>query len=224
MKKADRILLVDDESYTLDFLSYNLKSNGFEVFTSTNGEDALSLAKTLNPGIILLDIMMPGMDGIETCYELRKINSLKYTCIAFLTARGEDYTQIAGFEAGADDFITKPIRLNVLLPRLKAHLKRIARSHDGKILEVGDMQILIDKYTVRQGDKSIRLSRKEFSLLCLFANNPNKVYTLKEVFSLIWGRDSPVMDRTVNVHISRLRKKLDRELIVTAGGSGYRLK
>jgi two-component system alkaline phosphatase synthesis response regulator PhoP len=164
------------------------------------------------------------MDGIETCYELRKINTLKNTCIAFLTARGEDYTQIAGFEAGADDFITKPIRLNILLPRLKAHLNRIDRSHDGKVLEIEDMQIVVDKYIVRKGDKTIRLSRKEFHLLCLFANNPHRVFTLKEIFSRIWGKDSPAMDRTVNVHISRLRKKLDRELIVSSGGSGYRLK
>ncbi|MCB0806415.1 MAG: response regulator transcription factor [Bacteroidales bacterium] len=219
--QSNTILLVDDESYTLEFLDYNLSKNGFRVFTTTNGIDAIRKAKEIQPGIIVLDIMMPEMDGIETCIELRKIKELKDTLIALLSGRNEDYTQIVGFEAGADDYIKKPVRMNVLIPRLKALRRRIRGGPEQKVTEIDDLKIILDKYAVVKDGKEISLPRREFELLWLLTQNPNKIFTRNEIFSQLWGDEALVGERTINVHISRLRKKIKTDIIKTVKGIGY---
>jgi two-component system alkaline phosphatase synthesis response regulator PhoP len=227
--QPNRILIVDDEPDILEFLSYNLKKEGFEVFSAENGKDALGLAKKHLPNLILLDVMMPEMDGIETCEEIRKIASLKNTVIAFLTARSEDYSQIAGFDAGADDYISKPIKPKVLISRIKALLKRTNKP----ITEIPDLQsksvtrgrITIDreKYRVSIGDQNLSLPKKEFELLALLASKQDKVFTRDEIYSLVWGDDVIVGDRTIDVHIRKLREKIGENSIVTIKGVGYKL-
>ena len=224
MNPENTILVVDDESYTLEFLSYALERNGFKVSTSTNGPEALQRAKEVLPRMILLDIMMPGMDGIETCIELRKIRQLRNTFIAFLTARPEDYTQIAGFEAGGDDYIKKPVSAGVLIPRLKAHFNRMNKARKKLVIEVGDLLIYPDNHEVCWHGKPVSLNRKEFLVLSLLAENPGRTYSPREIFSSIWEMEQNVNERTVNVHISRLRKKLDKGVIETVGKSGYRIR
>lgn len=215
------ILLVDDESYTLEFLSYNLSKKGFTVKTARSGTEAIEVAKKTVPAIIVLDIMMPEMDGIETCIELRKIKELNDSAIAFLSGRGEDYTQIVGFEAGADDYIKKPVRLNVLVQRLKAIQKRISKNLKSDVIEVNNLRLYPEKFVVVVNDQKINLPRREFELLSLLAKNPNKVFTREEIFLKIWGYDTLISERTINVHISRIRKKLDTEIIKTVKGIGY---
>jgi two-component system alkaline phosphatase synthesis response regulator PhoP len=218
------ILLVDDEVNTLDFLGYNLNKHGFKVYTSTNGPDAIKKAKNIIPQLILLDIMLPEMDGIEICLELRKINELNNTVIAFLSARREDYTQIVGFEAGADDFIKKPVGINVLITRIKALLKRIKVIENKNIIEINGLKIIRDKYHVVKDGKTINLPRREFELLYLLASNPRKVFSRQEIMTIVWGIDSMIGDRTINVHISRLRNKLNFPIIKTVKGIGYCLR
>jgi two-component system alkaline phosphatase synthesis response regulator PhoP len=215
------ILLVDDEAYTLDFLMYNLTKNGFKVFTSSNGLDAIRKARKIVPKLILLDIMMPEMDGIETCYELRKMNELKDTVIAFLSARGEDYTQIAGFEAGADDYIQKPIRFPVLLSRLNALTKRVKKKVNQSIIVHHDLKIIRNKFHVIKKGVKISLPRREFEILEFLARYPNKPFYRDEILTKIWGDDAKVDGKTVSVHVSRIRKKLDCDIISTINGVGY---
>jgi two-component system alkaline phosphatase synthesis response regulator PhoP len=215
------ILLVDDEVYTLEFLSDNLNRNGYDVYTSSNGLEAIEKARQIKPRIILLDVMMPEMDGIETCHELRKISDLKNTVIAMLSARSEDYTQIEGFKAGADDYIVKPIRFKVLLSRLAALSKRIRAVKKDEMLAINDIQIISDKYLVIQNGKEISLPRREFELLSLLSKNPTKVFTRDEIFSRIWGEDTIVGEQTINVHVSRIRGKLNTDVIRTIKGVGY---
>lgn len=217
------ILLVDDEKYTLEFLSYNLSRNGFEVYTAYKGSEAIEKAKKIIPNVIVLDIMMPEMDGIEICQLLRKISSLNNTIIAFLSARGEDYTQIAGFEAGADDYIKKPIRIPVLISRINALLNRVKRLEDKAIIEVGDMKIVQEKFLVIKKNKQITLPKRQFEMLALLAKNPKKVYSREEIFSKIWGDNSTVDEYAINVHISRIRSKLGVDSIKTVKGFGYRI-
>ncbi|MBN2173707.1 MAG: response regulator transcription factor [Bacteroidales bacterium] len=219
-----KILIVDDETYTLDFLGYNLNKQGFKVYTSTRGHDAITKAKKILPQLILLDIMMPEMDGIETCIELRKINELKDTLIALISARREDYTQIVGFEAGADDYIKKPIAINVLIVRLKALLKRLRNKENKEILEIDNIKIIRDKYVVVKDEEIINLPRREFELLYLLASNPRKIFTREEIMSKIWGDEAAIGDRTINVHISRIRNKLNFPIIKTVKGIGYCLR
>lgn len=222
------ILIVDDEIDILEFLSYNLKKEGFTVYTSQNGKDAITLAKSIRPNLILLDVMMPEMDGIETCEEIRKFPELSGTIISFLTARGEDYSQIAGFEAGADDYITKPIKPKVLVSRIKALLKRqrtteeTAKPIDNQILTVGELTIDREKYVVLRNDKELKLPRKEFELLLLFTSKPEKVFTRDEIFSNVWGDNIIVGDRTIDVHVRKLREKIGDEHIQTVKGVGYK--
>lgn len=226
---AAKILIVDDEPDIIEFLSYNLKKEGYEVLTANNGHDALKIAQSQFPELILLDIMMPGMDGIETCETLRQIKGLDDTIIAFLTARGEDYSHIAGLEAGADDYIIKPVKPKVLLSRIKALLKRVRATSfsSGKISEIplkneGGLIIDAEKYVVKLGEKELFLPKKEFELLLLLASKPGKVFSREEIFRKIWGDDVIVGDRTIDVHVRKLREKVGENYIITIKGVGYK--
>lgn len=226
---AYRILLVDDEKDILEFIGYNLRKEGYEVYLATNGKDAIRMAGEILPHLILLDVMMPGMDGMETCEEMRKDAGLNHTIIAFLTARGEDYSQIAGFEAGGDDYITKPIKPRVLLSRIRALLKRSgpgqAHSAPGeKVIRHKDITIDQERFIVIKKGKEISLPKKEFELLSLLMENPGKVYTRDEIFRRIWGEKIIVGDRTIDVHIRKLRGKLGDRHIKTVKGVGYKFQ
>lgn len=220
-----RILLVDDEPDILEFLGYNLRAEGFTVEVANNGVEAVRMARIFLPHLILLDVMMPGMDGIETCEQLRTQPELKETLIAFLTARGEDYSQVAGFDAGADDYITKPVKPKVLISRMKALLKRVRTPDDNtksiKIIRVGDLEIDLDRYTVIRSGRELHLPRKEFVLLHLLAGRPGKVFTRDDIYRSVWGDDVIVGDRTIDVHIRKLREKIGDEHIRTVKGVGY---
>ena len=229
MKTSDyKILLVDDEPDVLEFIEYNLKKEGYEVYTTQNGTDAIQKAKEVTPHLILLDVMMPEMDGVETCEEMRKDAELQNTIIAFLTARGEDYSQIAGFEAGGDDYITKPIKPKVLLSRIKALLKRYQdksrekEEESNAIIRMKDLVIDKDKYLVIKGEKDLFLPKKEFELLLLLISKPDKVFTRDEIFYSVWGDNVIVGDRTIDVHIRKLREKIGDEHIKTVKGVGYK--
>lgn len=229
MKWSDyTILLVDDEMDILEFLSYNLRQEGFNIATATNGKVAVRMAAELRPHLILMDVMMPEMDGIAACEEIRSMKPLEHTLVAFLTARGEDYSQIAGFEAGGDDYITKPIKPKVLISRVKALLKRqsisVGKEAGGspdKIIS-GDLVIDKERYLVIKKGKEISLPRKEFELLSLLISKPLKVFTREEIFDRIWGSNIVVGDRTIDVHIRKLREKLGSRYIQTVKGIGYK--
>jgi len=226
--KNKKILLVDDEVDILEFVSYNLSKEGYEVTTATNGKEAIQKAKETKPHLIILDVMMPEMDGIETCSQIREIDDLHNTIIAFLTARGEDYSQIAGFEAGGDDYITKPIKPKVLISRVKALLKRYksgdsnSSSGDNNVIEIAGLTIDREKYIVIKNDEELVLPRKEFELLSLLTSKTNKVFTRDEIYNKVWGDDIIVGDRTIDVHIRKLREKIGNELIKTIKGVGYK--
>lgn len=223
-----KILLVDDDPDIIEFIRYNLTKEGFNVYTADNGNDAIILAKDIKPQLILLDIMMPGIDGVETCEEMRNIPELNDTIIAFLTARGEDFSQIAGFEAGGDDYITKPIRPKVLISRIKALLKRIEAKEPAGIKsddrKIADDELFIDRerFIVSKGTKSIHLPKKEFELLSLLISRPEKVFSREEIFHSVWGNNIIVGDRTIDVHIRKLREKIGDEYIQTIKGVGYK--
>ncbi len=223
-----KILLVDDEADILEFLSYNLTKAGYTVFTANNGKEGIKLAKQHIPHLIVLDVMMPEMDGIETCEELRKQPQLSKAVIAFLTARNEDYSQIAGFEAGADDYISKPIKPKVFISRVQALLKRTHGSADAgdaldsNIIRLGNLIIDKEKYTVINNGVELALPRKEFSLLLLLISKPEKVFTRDEIYSAIWGDAIVVGDRTIDVHIRKLREKIGEDFIKTVKGVGYK--
>jgi len=222
--KKIKILLVDDEPDILEFLSYNLKKEGYEVSTASNGNDAIKIAEKEIPQLIILDVMMPGLDGIETCTEMRKLPRLNNSVIAFLTARNEDYAQIAGFDAGADDYINKPIKPKVLISRVKALLRRSSSTENMELTEVGGLKIDREKYLVRRGDEEIIFPRKEFELLALLMSKPGKVFTRDEILNKVWGGDVIVGDRTIDVHIRKLREKLGDEYIKTVKGVGYKFE
>jgi two-component system, OmpR family, alkaline phosphatase synthesis response regulator PhoP len=219
-----RILLVDDEPDVVEFLSYNLKKEGYSIFTAANGKEAIISAKHNLPHLVILDVMMPEMDGIEACREIRLIPSLSETIIVFLTARGEDYSQIAGFDAGADDFVTKPVKPRVLTSRIKALLRRY-RSDDTSELDTTRMASLTidrERYLVIKEGQEIFLPRKEFELLILLTSRPNKVFTREEIFSKVWGENVFVGDRTIDVHVRKIREKIGIENIRTVKGVGYK--
>lgn len=222
-----RILLVDDEEDILEFLSYNLEKEGFNITTAKNGIKAIEVAQQIDPHLVLLDVMMPQMDGIETCEEIRKIPHLKNVLIAFLTARGEDYSQIAGFEAGGDDYITKPIKPKLLVSKVKALLKRYhktekAISETDIPSEIKDIKIDKERYIVILKGEELFLPKKEFELLNLLISKPEKVFTREEIFHKVWGDNIIVGDRTIDVHIRKLREKLGQEYIKTVKGVGYK--
>jgi two-component system alkaline phosphatase synthesis response regulator PhoP len=223
-----KILLVDDEADILEFLSYNLKKEGFQVSTANDGLEAIEKAKKFHPHLIILDVMMPEMDGIETCEKIRSLPEFSDVLISFLTARGEDYSQIAGFEAGADDYINKPIKPKVFISRVKALLKRAGRISDdsnvvsNSLISIGNISIDRERYLIIQDGKEFSLPRKEFELLILLVSRPQKVFTRDEIYSAIWGEKIIVGDRTIDVHIRKLREKIGENYIHTVKGVGYK--
>jgi two-component system alkaline phosphatase synthesis response regulator PhoP len=223
--KKEKILLVDDEPDILEIVGYNLKKEGFEVFTADNGKEAITIAKKEKPDLIILDVMMPEMDGMETCYQIRNTPSLKDTLIAFLTARGEDYSQIAGFDAGADDYITKPVKPRVLVSKVKAILRRKGGTEQvEQDIEAGGISIDRERYVIRKDGKELNLPKKEFELLSLLMGKPGRVYTRDVIMNSIWGGEVVVGDRTIDVHIRKLREKLGEDLIKTVKGVGYKFE
>ena len=213
-----RILLIDDEDDILEFVKYNLMRDGYEVFTASNGAEGLQTALKVKPHLILLDMMMPVLDGIETCKALRRSPVLKNVMIVFLSAVGTEETQLQGYDAGADDYINKPIKMNILRSRVQAILKRIAP------VEEHNSTIKIDRehYQVIKGDQTIILPRKEFALLELLHSQPNKLFTREEIYASVWGNKVVVGDRTIDVHIRKLRQKIGEEHIITVKGVGYK--
>ena len=223
METSDlKILVVDDEPDILDFIQYNLKKEGYSVNTARNGIEAIKVAKTDPPHLILLDVMMPEMDGIEACREFRNNATFDNTLIAFLTARNEDFTQIAGFEVGADDYITKPIKPRLLISRIRALLRRYRSEAEEPNLNIGKLEIDKEKYLVRDGENEITLPKKEFELLYLLASKPGRVFKRDEILNKIWGKEVIVGDRTIDVHIRKLREKIGDDSIKTVKGIGYK--
>ena len=224
MNNSDiKILLVDDEPDILEIVGYNLKNEGYLVYTAKNGVEALKTAKKITPNLILLDIMMPEMDGIEACEKIRTIKSLENTLIAFLTARNEDYSQVAGFEAGADDYITKPIKPKVLVSKVKSLLRRLkAENQADSTVIVGDITINRDEYVVFKGDKKIFLPRKEFELFSLLTSKPGKVFKRETILDRVWGNEVVVGGRTIDVHVRKLREKIGDDYFKTVKGVGYK--
>ena len=222
----NRILLVDDESDILEFLSYNLVKEGFQVVTASNGREALEKLKDFNPNLIVLDVMMPGMDGIETCEHIRSNPSYDNILITFLTARAEDYSQVAGLEAGADDYIHKPIKPKVLISRVKALLRRNSKTIDvaghKDVIEIADIVIDRESYVVYIDAEPKKLPRKEFEILYLLASKAGKVFKRDEIFEKVWSDDVVVGGRTIDVHVQKLRGKLGRNYIETVKGVGYK--
>jgi len=221
-----RILLVDDEDDVLEFLSYNIRKEGYQVYTASNGIKGLQKAIEIIPHLIILDVMMPEMDGIETCREIKQIPQLENAIIVFLTARGEDYSQIAGFDAGADDYVTKPVKPRLLVSRVKALLRRHRSEHEQQDSQVdlGGMVIDRERYVVLLDGKEISLPKKEFELLQLLASKPNKVFSRDEIFAKVWGDNVIVGDRTIDVHIRKIREKLGVNNIKTIKGVGYKFE
>lgn len=225
MKKKDiKILLVDDEPDILEIVSYNLASEGYEVFTAKNGVEAVAKAKKKQPHLIILDVMMPEMDGIEACEVIRGIPELENTIITFLTARNEDYSHVAGFEAGADDYITKPIKPKVLLSKVKALLRRLKedKQETEDVVKVGAIVINREEYKVINDGREIVLPRKEFELLALLTSKPNKVFKREVILDKVWGNEVVVGGRTIDVHIRKLREKIGEDHFKTVKGVGYK--
>lgn len=225
MKKQDiKILLVDDEPDILEILKYNLSSQGYQVYTAKNGIEGVEKAKKKIPHLIILDVMMPEMDGIEACEIIRNTKGLENTIITFLTARGEDYSQVAGFDAGADDYITKPIKPKLLVSKIKALLRRLSeeKSQSEEILKVGNIEINREEYKVLNKGKEIILPRKEFELLALLASKPDKVFKREVILDKVWGQEVVVGGRTIDVHIRKLREKIGDNHFKTVKGVGYK--
>lgn len=222
-EKHNKILIADDEPDIIEFLQYNLEKNGYIVVSAINGRQAIDVSIKEKPDLILLDIMMPEMDGVEVCRELRERPEFKDTLIAFLTARNEDYSQIAGFEVGADDYITKPVKPRVLLARIRALLKRKElASPESKILQFGNFIIDKEKRLIFIDDEPYYLPKKEYEILILLASKPGKVYTREEIYHIVWGYDIFVGDRTIDVHIRKIREKIGGDYIKTIKGIGYK--
>ena len=219
---AYKILLVDDEPDILEIISYSLESAGHKVYKANNGLEAIKIAKKIIPDLIIMDLMMPHMNGIDACEEIRKSNNLKDVVITFLSARGEDFSKIAGFEAGADDYITKPIKPKVLLSKVKSLLRRKNYEQVQTIIQTNDLIIDRSKYTVKLKGIAISLPRKEFELLYLLTSSPNTVFTRGKILDIVWGSDVIVGDRTIDVHIRKLREKIGNSSFKTIKGVGYK--
>lgn len=225
MKNKDiKILLVDDEPDILEIVGYNLSSEGYEISTAENGLEAVKKAKKEKPHLIILDVMMPEMDGIEACEQIRKLPGLDNTIITFLTARGEDYSQVAGFDAGADDYITKPIKPKVLVSKVKALLRRVKDSEDKKedVVKVNNLVINRDEYKIVLDGNEMILPRKEFELLSLLTSKPGKVFKREDILDKVWGNEVVVGGRTIDVHIRKLREKIGDKSFKTVKGVGYK--
>lgn len=226
--KTRSIFIVDDEPDILEFLTYNLKKEGYIVNTALDGEEGLQKIKQVNPDLVILDIMMPKMDGVEVCRQLREDESNEEMIIVFLTARNEDYSQIAGFEVGADDYITKPIRPRVFVSRVKALLRRkdraVTTDSSNQILVLGRLEIDREKFIVRNDGEEIYLAKKEFELIELLSSKPGKVFTREEIFNRVWGTEVIVGNRTIDVHVRKLREKIGDSYIKTVKGIGYKFE
>ena len=224
-KKEITILLVDDDQDILEILGYNLSQEGYKIVTATNGKEAIAEAKKSLPQLIIMDVMMPEMDGMEACEHIRKLPELQNVIITFLTARNEDYSQVAGFEAGADDYIAKPIKPKLLVSKVKALLRRLKNEASStENLTVGDIVINREEYKIIQAEKEIVLPRKEFELFYLLASKPGKVFKREEILDKVWGNEVIVGGRTIDVHIRKLREKIGEELFKTIKGVGYKFE
>ena len=222
-KKDIKILLVDDEPDILEIVSYNLTAEGYKVFTAENGAEGVKKAKKEKPQLIILDVMMPEMDGIEACEQIRQVPELKDVIITFLTARGEDYSLVAGFEAGADDYITKPIKPKVLVSKVKALLRRYKEDViENNVIKIGHLTIDRDEYKILLKRKEMLLPRKEFELLSLLTSKPGKVFKREEILDKVWGNEVVVGGRTIDVHIRKLREKIGDHAFKTVKGVGYK--
>ncbi|MFB1003816.1 MAG: response regulator transcription factor [Bacteroidia bacterium] len=219
---AKKILIVDDEQDILELVKYNLEKEGYKCYTANNGREAVAKAKDKQPDLILLDIMMPIMDGIEACRQIRQDPDLKDVYIAFLTARGEEYSELAGFDVGADDYIKKPIKPRVLTSRVKALLKRKKENIPADTLSIGDITINRNTFDVSLRGEKLVLPKKEFELLYLLASKPGQVYTREKILNKVWGYDVDVVDRTIDVHIRKIREKIGDHRIKTIKGVGYK--
>ncbi len=221
-----KILLVDDEPDILTFMRYNLVREGYEVFTAQNGAEAVQVALSQIPQLIVLDLMMPEMDGLQTYRVMRQNEVLKDSSIIFLTARSEDFMQIAALDMGADDYITKPVKPNVFVSKIKSLLRRqhmpVSDKDDNKIIKVADLEINRETFVVKKNLEAIELPRKEFNIIFLLASKPGKVFTREDILSAIWGNDVIVTERTIDVHIRKLREKLGEDYIKTIKGVGYK--
>ncbi|MEY5048400.1 MAG: hypothetical protein RLZZ175_1759 [Bacteroidota bacterium] len=225
VKKNFKVLAVDDDQDILELLQYNLAKEGYEVKIADNGKKALEIAKEFLPNLILLDVMMPQMDGVETCRQIRENPAFANTYVIFLTARSEEYTEIAAFDVGADDYITKPIKPRALMSRISALFRRDNKGDKkSDVVTVGDLVIDKSSYTVVQNGKDLVLPKKEFELLFFLTQNPNKVFSRQELLQNIWGMDVYVIDRTVDVHIRKIREKVGEDLIKTIKGVGYKFE
>ena len=221
-KKEIKILLVDDEPDIIEIVKYNLENEGYQIFTASNGVEAIKKSEEIHPHLILLDVMMPEMDGIEACERIREIDSLNDVIISFFTARGEDYSQLAGFDAGADDYITKPVKPKVLVSKVKALLRRIKNANESPTTTIGGLVINREEYFVQKNKNKIVLPRKEFELIALLASKPGKVFKRDEILDKVWGNDVIVGGRTIDVHIRKLREKLGDHYFKTVKGVGYK--
>ena len=217
-----KILLVDDEPDILEIISYSLESAGYKIYKANNGLEAIKIAKKIIPDLIIMDLMMPHMNGIDACEAIRKSDNLNDVIITFLSARGEDFSKIAGFEAGADDYITKPIKPKVLLSKVKALLRRKSSEQDQTIIQINDLIIDRSKYSVNLKGIELNLPRKEFELLYLLVSSPNTVFTREKILDVVWGSDVIVGDRTIDVHIRKIREKIGASSFKTIKGVGYK--
>jgi two-component system alkaline phosphatase synthesis response regulator PhoP len=226
MKKKDiKILLVDDEQDILEIVGYNLSQEGFKILTASNGKEAVAMAKKERPHLIIMDVMMPEMDGMEACENIRKIPELSNVIITFLTARSEDYSQVAGFDAGADDYIAKPIKPKLLVSKVKALLRRLKEDTvSSENLNVGGIEINREEYKIIMEGREIVLPRKEFELFYLLASKPGKVFKRDEILDKVWGNEVIVGGRTIDVHIRKLREKIGEDLFKTIKGVGYKFE
>lgn len=222
MSTVKKILIADDEPDILEIIQFNLQAEGYEVVTAKNGDEAIDMAKKNHPDLIILDVMMPGKNGIDTCNILRSQPDFKDTLIIFLSALSDESTEVRGLETGADDYLTKPISPKVLITKVNALFRRIHKQEDTGIIKIGDLAIDREKFIVRYQDKDIILARKEFELLALLASKPNKVFLRNEILNQVWGTEVIVGDRTIDVHIRKIRQKLNLDCITTVKGVGYK--
>lgn len=223
MSEKYKIILADDDEGILEVLKYNLDMEGFETHCVTNGLDVLPLARKINPDLIVLDIMMPGKDGVEVCEQLRDQRQFDQTSIMFLTARSEDFTQIACYDNGGDDFVVKPIKPKVLISRMKAVLRRRKPEVTSEVIDLGDLTIDPERFDVRKNGNEVKLAKKEYELLALLASKPGKLFRREEIFNQVWGVELMIGDRTIDVHIRKLREKIGDHYIKTVKGVGYKL-
>jgi two-component system alkaline phosphatase synthesis response regulator PhoP len=224
MNPSIKILIADDEPDILEILKFNLEAEGFIVYTAKNGVEAIEKAKVNKPDLIILDIMMPVKNGIDTCQQLRSMPEFKNTIITFLTAISDDITEVKGLETGADDFIKKPVKPAVLISKVNSLLRRLGTENQTDDITIGDLKINREKYSVVFKEKEITLPRKEFELLSLLASKPGKVFLRNEILSKIWGTEVIVGDRTIDVHIRKIRQKLNLDCITTVKGVGYKFE